>query len=261
VGGGRETPGGGTEESGEIEYIVWPSELHRLGYCPRLLFFEAHLPRRRSFLERLRLLAGKIYHAILSIPLRLRGFKVEEPLEARFGNVLLRGRSDALLIADRVAYVIERKSGRAPRRGAWPSDLMQAAAYGLIAIKRDMAENAILDIRYRDGGYSYLLDRITAAAVLQAIDDVVKIKYWGIVGYPRRSRGRCSKCPYRDVCRELDEQLKPPDNGEIYEPGSWIEEERLSPPEASREDPGADKDGVEEQAERSYRREGNRNIR
>lgn len=226
--------------------------MRKIGYCPRLLFFETHLPRRRGLLERLRLLVGRAYHAILSIPSRLRGFKVEEPLEARFGNVLLRGRSDALLVANRVARVIERKSGKAPRGGAWLSDLIQAAAYGLIAVKRGMAENVILEVRYRDGGYSYTLDRVTAAAVLQAIDDAVMIKYWGIVGYPRRSERRCSRCPYRSICWELDERLKPPGDGEIYEPGSWIEEERLSPPEASGGDLGAGRDGVKGRAQRSH---------
>jgi len=51
----------------------------------------------------------------------------------------------------------------------------------------------------------------------------------------------------KGLCWELDKHLEPPEEGEIYEPGSWLEEERLSPPEASSGDPGADRDGVERQ--------------
>jgi CRISPR-associated exonuclease Cas4 len=211
---------------------VRPSDLHTLGYCPRLLFFETHMPRRRGIGERVRLALGRLYHALLSLPLRLRGFRVEEPLEAELGAVLLRGRSDAIALRDGTAVVVERKSGRTPRRRAWDSDILQAAAYGVIALRRGLASRALFTIAYRAGSYTYSLDHATAAAVMRAVDDVVAIRYWGIVGYPRRSSGKCSRCPYRVFCEELDKKLAPPEDGELYEPGSWLEEERLSPPEA-----------------------------
>ncbi len=190
---------------------------------------------------------------MLSLPLRLRGFRVEEPLEVRLGNVVLRGRSDALALRGGAVHVVERKSGRAPRRVAWPSDILQAAAYGFMALRLGMASDALLDIRYRDASYTYRLDSETVSAVLRAVDDVVEIKYWGIVGYPRRSRGRCSRCPYRALCESLDRELAPPEEGEVYEPGEWLARERLSPPSASGATQGAGGDGAYPSGEGSHR--------
>jgi len=208
--------------------VIWPSEIHKLGYCPRLLFFEYNLPRRRGPWEVIRLLLGRIYHAILAVPLRLRGYSTENRMETRLGNVVLRGRADAVLLRGDKAIVIERKSGRGPRREAWPSDVLQAGSYGVILARNSDVNEVILEIRYRERSYRYILDSSISSAVLRAVDDVVKIKYWGIVGYPRRSKGRCSRCPFREVCEELDKALSPPDEGEIYEPGEWVERERLS---------------------------------
>lgn len=221
-----------------MKYIVRPSDLHTLGYCPRLLFFESHLARKRGLAERLRLVLGRLYHALLSLPLRLRGFHVEEPMEAALGRVLLRGRSDALIVEGGRAHIVERKSGKAPRRRAWDSDILQAAAYGVIALRKGIASEALFTIAYRTGSYTYELDPPTAAAILRAVDDVVAIRYWGVVGHARRSPRKCARCPYREACEALDRELAPPPGGEIYEPGAWLEEERLSPPEpeASREE-------------------------
>lgn len=168
---------------------------------------------------------------MLSIPLRLRGYSVEEPMQARLGSVLLRGRSDGVHLEGRSAVIVERKSGRGPRRGAWDSDVLQAAAYGLIMLRSGLADEARIRIAYRTRSYTYRLDSSTVAAVLRALDDVVAIRYWGVVGHPRRSPRKCARCPFREACEALDRELPPPEGGEVYEPGAWLGREALSPPE------------------------------
>ncbi len=207
------------ERDGSV--VVTPSELRTFIYCPRLYFFERHLGRERGLRERLRLLLGRLFHALKGSLDRLRGYRVEEPFEAELGGVVLRGRPDSYRLDGDVLVVVERKSGRAPRRGVWESDLVQAAAYalGLRASGRASWSNARLVLEYRDARREVELGSEVVALLLRAIDDLILVKEYGIVPAARRSRGRCSRCPFRLLCEELDRALPLPEPGE--EPGSW----------------------------------------
>lgn len=222
---------------GNTTYKVTPSEVHKFVFCPRQYFFELHLPRRRGLREALRLLLGRLFHVAKGLSSRMSGYSVERRVETLIGNVRLVGRADAVKREDGVVEVIERKSGRAPRRGAWASDVLQAAIYALILIREEGASEARIKIEYRDKAHSYVLDEDLAAMASRVLDDLILVKYYGIVPYPRRGPKRCASCPFRDVCEKLDEKLKPP--GDIVEPGSWLEGIGLIPPntaEAWRQD-------------------------
>jgi len=115
--------------------------------------------------------------------------------------------------------VIERKSSRPPRHGAWVSDVLQASAYGFIMLKRGFSDVTI-EVRYPTAVRTFKMDERISSTLLMAIDDLILVKKYGIV--PSAKRGpRCYRCPFRDVCFKLDEELMP-EEGELYEPGSWL---------------------------------------
>ncbi len=188
-----------------------------------MAFFELHLGRPRGLRERLRLLLGRLFHATFFVSDRLRGLSREEPVSLEVGkDVMLRGRADALVIERDVAKVIERKSSRPPRRGAWASDVLQASAYGFILLRGKGLSEVSLELRYPTVTRVFKMDERITSTLLMAIDDLILVKRHGIV--PAAKRGpRCNRCPYRDVCLRLDEELKP-DEGEVFEPGSWLRE-------------------------------------
>ena len=200
--------------------IVYPSEIHHFAYCPRQYFFSLYLPQPRPLGVKIRLLLGRIYHALLRIPASLRGYRSEETLETRLGDVILRGRPDSYKKQDDVVEIVERKSGRGPRRGVWLSDMLQVTAYGIIL--RNKGEKIILKIEYRGGkSRSSTLDSRKVTSLISIIDDIVLVKKYGIVPYANRSPRRCVRCPYRSLCEELDRELDPGD-GSLYEPGSQV---------------------------------------
>jgi len=216
MGGGRET---GNHSNKEDKIIVYPSEIHSFAYCPRKYFFNLYMPVERSFRERLRLLAGTIFHALMRVRDRLRGYRSEERITLDLGSVLLVGRPDSYKSDESGVTIIERKSGSGPRSGAWISDALQAAAYGLM-LRGDNGEVKLL-VEYRGRRRGSVLDEDKLGLLFRIIDDIVLVKKYGIVPYPKRSPARCAKCPFRDVCNELDEKLDCRD--EVYEPGSYLE--------------------------------------
>lgn len=218
-----------------VKYKVTPSEVHKFVYCPRQYFFEHHLPRTMSLRERIRLLAGKLFHIIKSMTSKMKGYSVEERVEAIIGHVKIVGRADALKLEGEAAEVVERKSGKAPRKGAWASDVLQAALYALTLVKSGGVNEARIRIEYRDKAHSYVFNDDLAAMALRVIDDLILVKYHGLVPYPRRGPRRCAMCPFRSACEELDRSLEAP--GELLEPGSWLEGIGLIPPN-SPEAPG-----------------------
>lgn len=102
--------------------------LHALAYCERLFYLE-EVEEIRVADERV--WAGRVLHEELNEP----GEVVEVVVESdRFG---LRGKMDAVRRRDGTSYPIEHKRGRARRSAdgapeAWPSDLLQAGAYGML---------------------------------------------------------------------------------------------------------------------------------
>ena len=200
---------------------VYPSEIHEYVYCPRLYFFTLYMGRRRGIRERIRLLLGSLFHLLKSVPDRMRGFQVEERIEVSIGGVRLRGRPDAYNIAGDSVTVIERKSSRPPRRGVWLNDAAQASAYGLMLARREGSGRSVrLRIEYPTVARESELDSEKVALVLRVLDEIVLVKKYGVLPSPRPSPGKCSRCPFRLECQLLEEE-KP--EGDLYEPGSWLE--------------------------------------
>ncbi len=200
---------------------VYPSEIHEYVYCPRMLFFTHYIGRRRTLRERIRLLLGRLFHLFKSIPDRMRGYHLEEGLQVELGGgVRLRGRPDSYTVDNGEALVIERKSGRGPRRGAWLSDSSQAAAYGFMISRRFQVARTRLRVEYLAGARESLLDEDKIAQILRIVDEIVLVKRWGIVPYANRTKAKCGKCPFKNLCLEVDEMLAV--EGDLYEPGEWL---------------------------------------
>ena len=226
MGGGRETANY-KDTTGRIRVTIYPSEIHEYAYCPRQYFFKKHLKAKPGPVVRLRLLLGRMFHLVNGIIDRIRGMRVEETREAVIGDVKLRGRPDSYRIEDDVIRLIERKSGRKPRRGAWISDVMQATAYTLILSQAAGARDAILEIHYRDGVRIIRLNEDLMTGLLKAVDEVAMVKMYGIVPKALRSERRCSKCPFREECAALEEGLEGLGEADIFELGEWLEKQRI----------------------------------
>ena len=200
--------------------VVRPSDIHTYAYCPRLFFFESHMVRRRGVLERLRLLLGRVFHRLFYLYDLLRGYKEEVELSATMGSVTIRGRADAVKRGPDRLVVVERKSSSPPARGAWASDVLQAAAYAY-ALKAGGSEQPIeIDVVYPGATRRLLFTSDLASMLAKAIDELVLVKEHGIVPAPKRGK-RCLRCPYREPCELLDQYLYA---DEVYEPGDWLRE-------------------------------------
>jgi len=200
--------------------VVTPSEVHEFAYCPRLYFFNVHVGRERGLRERLRLLLGRLYHAIFSLRDRAAGRSVEESIEVELGGgVVVRGRPDAFSVEDGRVLVVERKSSRPPRSGAWMSDAAQASVYAFMLTMIYGAREARIRVEYPGASRETVLDPERVALVSRLIDDIVAVKVHGIVPWAARSERKCSRCPFRRECEILDEVDV---DGELYEPGSWL---------------------------------------
>jgi len=205
---------------GRRRVIVTPSEVHEFAYCPRLYFFSVHVGRERSLRERLRLLVGRIYHLVFSLRDRAAGRSVEESIEVELGGgVVVRGRPDAYSVEDDRLLVVERKSSRPPRRGAWLSDAAQASVYALMLSVLYGAREARIRVEYPGASRETVLDSDRVALVSRLIDDLVLVKVHGVVPWAARSARKCSRCPFRRECELLDSERV---EGELYEPGSWL---------------------------------------
>ncbi len=149
--------------------------------------------------------------------------KVEEVNEATLGGVRLRGRPDSYSMEEGMLRVVERKSGRSPKRGAWISDVLQATAYTLILSKGSI-KDAVLEIHYRDGVRVVRVNEDLIGSLIEVIDELVMVKRHGIVPAALRSERKCSKCVFRRICYDMDDYDV---DGELYEPGSWLASRRV----------------------------------
>lgn len=208
---------------GPKRIVIYPSEIHEYTYCPRYYFFHKHLGRRITLRERLRLLLGSLFHLAKGLPDRLRGRILEDRIEVQVSpRVYLRGRPDSYEVRGDEVLVIERKSGRGPSRGVWVSDSAQASAYAFMLTRLLGARNAAIRIEYLHKSRSSILDEDKVAMLIRLIDDIILVREHGILPYAKRSPGRCSRCPFRDICYQLDQGLEDL-GGELYEPGDWLE--------------------------------------
>jgi len=200
-----------------IKPSVKATEIRLYTYCPRLYFFEVHLGARRPLKAYIRMLLGRLAHIFQSLVARLRGYRVEELLEADLGKVVVRGRPDYYKAGSEPCVVFELKTGRGPPNGAWLSDIMQTATYSLILARRG-CRTVIGVIRYRGSTYSFKLTSSHVSTLFRVIDDVILVKDHGVLPYPLRSYRKCIKCPYKLECFLLDKGLEV----EVEEPGLWL---------------------------------------
>jgi len=122
-------------------------------------FFELYLGRSRSLGERLRLALGRLFHVLFIIPDLIRGASRESPMLVEVADgVVLSGRADAMIVRGDEVRIVERKSSKAPRRGAWVSDVLQASAYGFMLIRKRRANRVLIEIRYPTASRLFELD-------------------------------------------------------------------------------------------------------
>ena len=164
-----------------------PSDLRTFAFCPRLYFFETHLGKEVTLYQKLKMLWGKIWHALLE----LLEEETEVELEGEFEGIKLKGRADAV----RDDAVVEIKSGTGPRDGAWYGDYLQASLYAVALSKKKVI------IKYRNGERVLELDVEELKEVLRLFELVRN----GYLPPPKRSKW-CPKCPYKDLCDYLGDE-------------------------------------------------------
>ncbi len=148
-------------------------------------------------------------------------------METVIGNVRLRGRPDSYKIIDDKLVIVERKSSRKPKQGAWISDLMQATAYSIILLNRnkERVRDIELEMHYRGGIHKYRVDTDSIHMLLKILDDIIEVKKHGILPVALRSERKCNKCPFREVCYMIDSS-NPVNTEELYETGFWLVNEK-----------------------------------
>ncbi len=197
--------------------VVRASEIRLYTYCPRLYFFETHVKARKPFKILVRMLLGKLLHLVQGVLAKLRGYRVEELLEADVGGVRLIGRPDYYVARGSTAVVIEFKSGYGPRNGAWLSDVMQVTAYATVLAR--LGYTSVYGIvRYRRSSYAFKVTSEHIVKLLKLIDDIILVRNHGLVPYPLRSPRKCLACTYKLECFAMDRMF----NVELEEPGSWL---------------------------------------
>ncbi|UXD22119.1 hypothetical protein IPA_01875 [Ignicoccus pacificus DSM 13166] len=170
---------------------VRPSELRTLAFCPRLLFFETHLAKEVTLKQKVRMLLGKIWHFFIEILMKEES---EVRVLGRIGEFEVSGRADG--VGER--EIIEIKSGRGPRNGAWYGDYLQALTYAMVLKKEKVV------IKYRDKVFEKEVDDDDGEELLNALNHLKLIKD-GYLPPPKRSKW-CSKCPYRELCEALGKE-------------------------------------------------------
>lgn len=208
-----------------FKHVVSASEIRLYAYCPRLYFFNVHVGTRRSLGELARLTLGRLAHIVYGIIARLRGYKAEELVEADLGTVIVRGRPDYYTTRGKITFIVELKTGKGPRVGAWISDILQVAAYALILARRGDGGRIVGIIRYRGSMHVFNVRSEHIALLLRVIDEIKLVKEYGIVPYPLRNPRKCSKCAYRVECFLADRGL----SEDLEEPGAWLNSIRLRP--------------------------------
>lgn len=184
--------------------MVYPSRLNKLGYCPRQLFFDIHIPVKPKLRVRLRLLIGKALHVLRG--LLKRGFVKEELISAEIPELgaILVGRPDNYRVLEDYILLEEFKSTKMPSREnpygakAWLGDMLQAMAYSyMLSAKYTKPVKAY--VCYLDGRVEIELDRELLLKYVELY------KYVVAHGLLPDKRERCSpRCQYLGLCGLVD---------------------------------------------------------
>ena len=184
------------------EPLLRVQSLHALEYCERLFFLEE--------VEELRVadaavFAGRRLHQELDEGERLS-------LELSSPTLGLMGKLDALRRRDGVLVVTEQKRGRplpGPEPGAWPSDQLQVAAYGMLLEEVFPGEPVECRVRYHapQASVRVPLDDAVRVRVRSAIERAQLLRRAGHRPPVTTEERRCSKCSLAPVC--LPEEERP----------------------------------------------------
>lgn len=187
------------------ELIITPSEVRLFTYCPRLVFYETHLPIKRGLMRRLRLLLGKLYHLLIEalLLIKVRG-DVEKLIESRIGGFILRGKPDIYRENSDHIEVIEIKSSKSPQRGVWFTDKMQLASYVLLLTTKT-GKPVKAKILYRDRSEEVKISPNDIATLFKVFEGIVYIKKYGLFPPSTKNKYKCMKCEYAQLCSIVDD--------------------------------------------------------
>jgi CRISPR-associated protein Cas1 len=179
--------------------------LHALAYCERLFYLE-EVEEIRVADERV--FAGRTLHEELEESSEL----VELTLESEALGI--RGRLDAVRQRDGALFVVEHKRGRSARGPdnkprAWPSDRLQAVAYGMLLEEHERRTVSEVRVRYHRDKTTVRLPLL--AEDRQDVHEAVR-RAAQLCGSPERppvtsNERLCVKCSLAPVCLPEESRL------------------------------------------------------
>ncbi len=206
------------------EGLLRVQSLHALLYCERLFYLEEVEDTRRADEA---VFAGRALHE------QLRAAEEEDGGEWTSRELTsealgLTGKVDCIRRRDGVLIPYEHKRGRARREGktaaAWPSDLVQAAAYAMLLEEETGAPVSEARVRYHAENVTVRIpiDAARRSAVREAIARARELRST-LVRPPVTSNDRlCLKCSLAPICL--------PEEDRFAADGEW-QPARLFPPE------------------------------
>ena len=200
--------------------FVTPSNLKKMIFCRRQVFFDHYLQLKIPILRRLKMLIGRLKHFFFR--LRKKGFTCEELLQCEveeIPNLILIGKPDAYQVRDDVILLEEYKSYKVRTldftidiyniTNRFFGDLYQAAAYAYM-LQKIYNKNVFITIRYADHAVSFSFDEKMKQYLLDALAEYKKIIEDKIL-FDEEVTRRCGKCQYRDFCLKINQELSYPE--------------------------------------------------
>jgi len=200
--------------------FVTPSNLKKMIFCRRQVFFDHYLQLKIPILRRLKMLIGRLKHFFFR--LRKKGFTCEELLQCEveeIPNLILIGKPDAYQVRDDVILLEEYKSYKVRTldftidiyniTNRFFGDLYQAAAYAYM-LQKIYGKNVFITIRYADHAVSFSFDEKMKQYLLDALAEYKKIIEDKIL-FDEEVTRRCGKCQYRDFCLKINQELSYPE--------------------------------------------------
>ena len=200
--------------------FVTPSNLKKMIFCRRQVFFDHYLQLKIPILRRLKMLIGRLKHFFFR--LRKKGFTCEELLQCEVEEIpslILVGKPDAYQVRDDVILLEEYKSYKVRTldftidiyniTNRFFGDLYQAAAYAYM-LQKIYNKNVFITIRYADHAISFGFDEKMKQYLLDALTDYKKIIEDKIL-FDEEVTRKCKRCQYRDFCLKINQELSYPE--------------------------------------------------
>ena len=214
----------GTINNIERVLYVRPSDLKKMMFCKRQLFFDHYLQLKIPILRKLKMLIGRLKHFFFRIG--KKGYTCEELLQCEVEEIpslVLVGKPDAYMVKDDVVMLEEYKSYKIrsldyslsiiTNINKFFTDLFQVAAYAYM-LEKIYGKNVFITIRYADHAVSFSFDEKMKQYLLDALTDYKKIIEDKIL-FDEEVTRKCKRCQYKQLCIEINEKLSYP--GERHE--------------------------------------------